>query len=83
MGRYYLSAGWALLLVGSLSAFEVVGTIKNVDPDRGVLVIHANNQDHTVKADKDIKVLDRDGKDLADGLKSKELKEGVEFYRKL
>lgn len=67
-----------LLLVGSLFAFDVPGTIQKVDAEKGVLVIKVNGQERTVKADKGIKVLDREGKNLADGLKSKELKEGVE-----
>ena len=67
-----------LLLVGGLLAFDVVGTIKKVDADKGVLIVNANGQDRTLKAAKDLKVLDAKGKDLADGLKSKELKEGAQ-----
>jgi hypothetical protein len=37
-----------------------------------------NGRDRTLKADKNLKVLDAKGKDLADGLKSKELKEGAD-----
>jgi hypothetical protein len=61
-----------------LAAFDAVGTIKKVDADKGVLYIHANGQDRTVKIDKDVMVLGTDGKPLADGLKAKELKEGAE-----
>jgi hypothetical protein len=75
----WMSAWCALvILAGSLVAFEVPGTIQKVDADKGVLVIKVNGQERTVKADKGIKVLDKEGKDFADGLKSKELKEGVE-----
>jgi hypothetical protein len=74
-----LVAAVALLLVNSAPAFDAVGTIKKVDTDKGVLFIHANGQDRTVKIDKEVKVLDADGKPLADGLKSKELKEGAEI----
>src|SRR5262245_2429447 len=67
-----------LLVVGSLPAFDAVGTIKKVDADKGVLHIHANGQDRTVKVARDVKVRDADGKELADGLRAKELKEGAE-----
>ena len=67
-----------VLLAGSLVAFEVPGTIQKVDADKGTVVIKVNGQERTVKADKGIKVLDKEGKDLKDGLKSKELKKGVE-----
>jgi hypothetical protein len=64
--------------VGGLVAFEATGTIRKVDTEQSRLVIRVNGQDRSVKADKSIKVLDREGKELADGLKSKELMEGVE-----
>lgn len=65
-------------LAGSLLAFEATGTIQKVDAEKGTLVIRVNGQDRTVKADKNIKVLGKDGKELADGLKAKELTEGAE-----
>lgn len=65
-------------LAGSLLAFEATGTIQRVDAEKGTLVIRVNGQDRTVKADKNIKVLGKDGKELADGLKAKELNEGAE-----
>lgn len=77
MGRLLASACTLLLLVAGLLAFDAAATIKKVDPEKGVLVIHANGQDRTVKTAKDVKVLDMQGKDLADGLKAKELKEGA------
>lgn len=67
-----------LLLAGSLLAFEVGGTIKKVDVEKSILYVHANGQDREVKIAKNVKVLGTDGKDLADGLKAKELKEGAE-----
>lgn len=65
-------------LAGSLLAFEATGTIQKVDAEKGTLVIRVNGQDRTVKADKNIMVLGKDGKELADGLKAKELTEGAE-----
>jgi hypothetical protein len=66
------------LLAGNLLAFEAVGIIKKVDGEKGVLYIHANGQDRTVKLARNVKVLGTDGKELADGLRAKELKEGAE-----
>lgn len=76
--RWVVASCIVVLMVGGLLAFEAVGTIQKVYSEKGTLVIRVNGQDRTVKADKNIKVLDKEGKELADGLKSKELKEGVE-----
>ena len=67
-----------LFLAGTLSAFEAVGTIQKVDAAAGMLVIHAGNQDRTVKVVDDVKVLDAKGKPLPEGLRAKELIAGVE-----
>jgi hypothetical protein len=67
-----------LVLAGTAPALEAVGTIKKVDADKGVLYVHANGQDRTVRIAQDAKVLDKEGKDLEDGLRAKELKEGAE-----
>ena len=71
---------WCILLILSsgLLALEAVGTLKKVDADGGVIIFQVNGRDRTLKADKNIKVLDAKGKNLADGLKSKELKEGAD-----
>jgi hypothetical protein len=76
--RWLFSLCIVILVVGGLLAFEATGTIQKVDAEKGVLVIRLNGQDRKVKVTKGIKVLDQSGKELADGLKSKELKEGVE-----
>lgn len=79
MRRLLLAAVFGLIVVAStLRAFEAVGTIQKVDADKGVLYVHANGQDRTVKVATDVKVLGKDGKPLADGLKSKELKDGTQ-----
>jgi hypothetical protein len=79
MSHRFLVGLFALLLSGApLMALEAVGTVKSVDADTGTVVVFANGQDRTLKADTNLKVLDTDGKDLADGLKSKELKAGGE-----
>ena len=76
--RWVVASCIVVLMVGGLFAFEATGTIQKVDAGKGTLVIRVNGQDRRVKADKSIKVLDKEGKELVDGLKSKELKEGVE-----
>lgn len=79
MSRRWIASWCALLtLVGSLWGFEAVGTIKKIDAEKGVVVIQANDRERTVKVDKAVKVLDAKGNELADGLKAKELKEGVQ-----
>jgi hypothetical protein len=76
--RWVAASCIVVVLAGGLLAFEAMGTIQKVDTENGRLVIRVNGKDRTVKADKNIKVLDKDGTELANGLKSKELTEGVE-----
>jgi hypothetical protein len=79
MRRVLMGAVLGLVLcAGGLLAFEVGATIKKVDAENGILYVHAGKQDRQVKIAKDVKVLGTDGKDLPDGLKAKELKEGTE-----
>jgi hypothetical protein len=79
MCRRWIAAGCALLtLTGALAAFDAVAQIKKVDTEKGLLVIVVGDKERAVKAAKGIKVLDARGKDLPGGLKSEELKEGVE-----
>ena len=59
-------------------ALEAVGTFKKVDLDKGVVYVFAGGQDRTLTIGKDLKVLGTDGKDLPDGLKAKDLKEGAD-----
>ncbi|MFN4261142.1 MAG: hypothetical protein ACK4RK_17780 [Gemmataceae bacterium] len=66
-----------LLLAGGLLAFDAVGTIRKVDADKGVLHIQARGQERVVNLAKDVKVLDKAGKELEGGLRSPELKEGA------
>src|SRR5262245_48090232 len=77
MRRILLAAIGLVLFAGGLLAFEVTGTIKKVDAEKSVLYVDAGGQDRTVKVADDAKFLDKNGKPLADGLKSKELKDGT------
>lgn len=70
--------GLLVLAVEVLFAFEVTGTIQNIDAEKHVVILRVNGMDRTVRCAKDVKVSDRAGKDLAEGLRSKELKENVE-----
>lgn len=78
MARTVCGACCALLiLAGSALALEAVGKLKKIDADKSIVVVFAGGQDRTLKADKNLKVVDEKGKDLPDGLKSNELKEGA------
>jgi hypothetical protein len=79
MRRVFLTAAFALIVcsTGAL-AFDVAGIIKKVDAEKGILHVHANGKDRMVKLARDVKILGTDGKPLADGIQSKELKEGTE-----
>jgi hypothetical protein len=60
------------------SAFEVVGIVKRVDPQRRTITVTAGGgQDHTIRVPEGVKVLDATGKDLPDGLGAKDLHEGT------
>lgn len=63
---------------GNALALEAVGTIKRIDVEKGVLVVHANGQDRTLTTARDVEALGADGKPLPDGLRAKEFKEGAE-----
>jgi hypothetical protein len=77
MLRFLASVFALALFAGILPAFEVEAVIKRVDVEKGVIVFTADQKDRTVQIPKDVKVLDADGKELADGVKAKELKEGA------
>jgi lysophospholipase L1-like esterase len=79
MRRTFLLAAFGLVLcAGPVPAFDVLGIIKKVDAEKGTLYVHAGGKDRTVKIARDARILGNDGKPLADGLKSPELKEGAE-----
>ena len=61
------------LLAGSLPAADVGARIKAVDPAKGTVTVTVNGQDRTLTVAKDVKVLDKQGKELPEGLKAKGL----------
>jgi hypothetical protein len=67
-----------LLFTGGIQSFNAVGTLRRVDAEKSVLYLYANGQERTVSIAKDARILDREGKPLADGLRSKELAAGAE-----
>ena len=76
---FFLTAVLCLLLMGdNLLALEAVGMIRKVEVEKSVLHIHANGRDRVVPISGDVRVLSNDGKPLVDGLRSQELREGVE-----
>src|SRR4051812_43383598 len=67
-----------LAFAGHLYAIDGRGTIKKVDADKGTIVVAFSNGDvQTLKVANDARLAGLDDKDLADGLKANELKEGV------
>jgi hypothetical protein len=71
MRRAWVGVAFALgLFAGNLLALDAVDTVTKVDAGKGVLVIHANGPDRTVKVAKDAKVLRTDGQVLADRLRA-------------
>ncbi|MDP2895163.1 MAG: hypothetical protein Q8Q12_01220 [bacterium] len=76
---FFMTAVLCLLLMGdNLLALEAVGTIRKVEVEKNVLHVHANGRDRIVPIAEDVRVLGNDGKPLAEGLRSPELREGVE-----
>lgn len=78
MIRSIFGAGCTLLILAQgAAALEAVGTLKKIDAEKGIVIVFANGQDRTLTADKNLKLVDEQGKDLSDGLKSTALKSGV------
>jgi hypothetical protein len=69
--------GALILLAGEASAFEVQAVVKRVDAERRLLVVTAGQQDRALRVPAEAKVLDEAGRELAEGLKAKELREGA------
>jgi hypothetical protein len=67
-----------LVCVDSLLAAEAIVTIKRFDADKRTIVVTAKGKDYALTIANDVKVLGADDKPLADGIKSMELKAGVE-----
>jgi hypothetical protein len=79
MRRVFLAAMlWLLADAGAVRAIEAPGTIKKVDAERGIMVVHANGQDRNLTIDEAVKVTDAEGKALAGGIRAGELKAGAE-----
>jgi len=79
MRRLFFTATLGLLVAASaVRALDAPATIKKVDGDQGTILVFAGGQDRELKIAADVKVIGKDGKPLAEGIKSKELKEGNE-----
>lgn len=70
---------WCILVIltANALALEAVGKIKRIDAEKNIIIVFAGGRDRTLIADKNLKVLDESGKNLEEGLKSTELKEGA------
>jgi hypothetical protein len=80
MLRFALPAVAVLALWVNLApAVDYHGTISKIDVEKGVVVLKTRSgQNASLPVAKDVKVYDTMGKELADGLKAKDLREGVE-----
>jgi hypothetical protein len=58
--------------------FQTDAVLEKIDPDKGIVQVQAGGQKRILSIAKDAKFLDAQGKDLPDGLRAKELKEGAE-----
>jgi hypothetical protein len=71
------SVAVVLAAVGQQSGFEAGAIIRKIDAEKRVAEVFANGRERTVRIAADAKILDKDGKDLSEGLKATELKEGA------
>ena len=62
-----------LLLVGAVVAEEVKGKVKSVNGSTGKLVLTVNGKDQSFLISRATKFLDENGKELKEGVDSKEL----------
>src|SRR4051794_31176041 len=74
----YVALLMALIVPAAAAAFDVQATIKRVDADNARIAFGGpDGRDRTANVAPDAKLFDDDGKDLAGGLKSEQLKEGA------
>ena len=76
MLRYPVVLLLVLFLLVAAQAFEVGATIRRLDPEKRVAEVFAGGQNRSVRIARDVRILDRDGKELPEGLKSPFLREG-------
>jgi hypothetical protein len=72
------AVGGLALVAGCVWAFEVTATIRRIDAEKGIVVFTAGPMDRTARVAKGAKILDAKGKELADGLRAKDLQAGAE-----
>jgi hypothetical protein len=66
-----------IVLASQVPAMAVEAVVKRVDADRRLLAVTADGQLRTIGVPEGVKVLDVSGRELADGLRAKELHEGA------
>ncbi len=71
-------AGTAILACcANSSAAEVHAVVKKIDPDQRLLVVTAGQQQRAIRVPEGVKVINAEGRESLDGLKSKDLCEGA------
>ena len=79
MLRTFVCALFGLVLfAGIILADEMKGKITKVDAEKKTVTVSVDGKDKDLKVGDDTKILNSEGKDLKDGLKSKDLHEGAE-----
>ncbi len=75
-----LAALACLILASAVQAqsFQVNGTVKSVDAEKGILYVNAGGRDREVQIAADAKFLGDDGKPLSDGIKAQDIKPGAQ-----
>lgn len=68
-----------LLFVGVAAAEEIKGKVKKVEPEKGYLTLTVGEKERLLIIRKETKLVDAEGKELEDGLKAKDFKEGAEI----
>ena len=75
MSSFCLSIAAALLT--ATPAFQVTATLKSVDPEGRQIVVEGGGQDRHLTVPADVHVLDADGHEITEGLRSDKLKPGL------
>lgn len=79
MLRTFVCALFGLFLfAGIILADELKGKITKIDAEKKTVTVSVDGKDKDLKIADDAKVLNADGKDVKDGIKSKDLHEGCE-----
>ncbi len=72
-----LVAGVLACCTANSFGVEVQAVVNRIDPDQRLLVVTAGQQQRAIRVPEGVKVINAEGRESPDGLKTKELREGV------